>query len=118
MKLNLLDWMVIGFIITNVIAHTATVYIEGKVSGVSGLAQAGQQLESNPTQRTIQNLGYIQFLVQGALFGVLAGFYYHFREKAKRSKDMKLVLTMFVFVLFILSVFDVTNDLAYVLAIG
>ena len=119
MKLDLMDCLVILAIAFTLIAHGATIYVEVKAAGVSGIAAAGTSLEANPGQRQIQGLNYFsQFLVDGALYGLLLGAYVFFKKRARKDTERMLMLWVFVCALFMLSAMDVSNDLAYIVAIG
>lgn len=115
-----MDWLVILAVAFTLTAHAATVYIEAKASGITGIASTGTSLEANSNQRFIQGLNYLsQFVLDGLLYGALLGTYIWLKGRTLgKSAEGEIIMWVFVASLFMLSAIDVTNDLAYVAAIG
>ena len=72
------DWLVIGAILSNMLAYTFTVYI---TTSVSQLGSSASYLEANPIARIIDSLGSLAFLVHILMYAGLIIFYIYIKRK-------------------------------------
>ena len=107
------DWLVIGAILSNMLAYTFTVYI---TTSVSQLGSSASYLEANPIARIIDSLGSIAFVVHILMYAALAIFYIYIKHKY--SGDQRyFLMTGIAIIIFLLWTFDMLNDLGYVLRV-
>jgi hypothetical protein len=107
------DWLIIGAIVSNMLAYTFTVYI---TTSVSALGSSASYLEANPIARIIDSLGSIAFVFHILMYAALIIFYFYI--KRKYSGDQRyMLMTGIAVIIFLLWTFDMLNDLGYVLRV-
>ncbi len=108
------DLLIVLVIVLNVGANFLTHIF---LTTITGSAAAANQLESNPVQRTFISLGYVQFIIQGALYAILVVFYLHIRRNKDKNYLANQTFTFITLFLFLLVVADFVNDLGIVLGL-
>ena len=117
MKLIWQDILIILALIFELTAHFATLYLTTDISAYShvNVTTAVTAVESNPFQRNLITAYYIDFAIQFILYGLLLGMYLEIRKKALISGEY-LLMNVMVLTLFVFTLGDATNDLAYLAA--
>lgn len=116
-KLIWQDWILILALGFELLAHFVTIYLVTNVASYShvNVTTATQAVESNPFQQNIVTGYYVDFLIQFLLYGLMLAIYLKIRAKALETGEF-LLMNAVVLSIFLFTLADATNDLAYLFA--